>query len=186
MEPPFARTFTAGCIIGPPAFTVPETVRFGPLASGTYSYDVYTDFANTGPVLYSQQTIVIAPGIPTMNEVCLSVLAISLAGIACIVRLVKLRALLIFGVFLTGLHAEAAVTIIPALPTSQDPITAFIDVAAERAAPSDFRPLRFKRPLDSGLSLRVHTLMTCTWTMNTLVPCSTLDRRSSSRLQYQA
>jgi len=72
-----------GCIIGPPAFTVPETARFGPLLPGTYTYDVYLEYEHTGPVLYSRQMIVVAPAVPILSEVGLSILAISLAGIAC-------------------------------------------------------------------------------------------------------
>ena len=72
-----------GCVLGPPASTIPETVRFGPLGPGAYAYDVYLDYEHTGPVLYSRQTIVVVPSIPTMSDVGLSILAMSLAAVAC-------------------------------------------------------------------------------------------------------
>jgi len=72
-----------GCGLGPPAFTITETVIFGPLAPGTYTYDVYLDYEHTGPMLYGRQTIVVASAVPSLSELGLSILAISLAGIAC-------------------------------------------------------------------------------------------------------
>jgi len=74
-----------GCILGPPAFTVPEGTQFGPLAPGTYTYDVYINYEHTGAVLDSHHTIVVAPAIPAIDGVGLSILAISLAGAACFV-----------------------------------------------------------------------------------------------------
>jgi hypothetical protein len=72
-----------GCILGPPPFIVQETVRFGPLAPGTYTYDVYINYEHTGAVLDSSHLIVVAPAIPAIAGVGLSILAILLAGAAC-------------------------------------------------------------------------------------------------------
>jgi hypothetical protein len=72
-----------GCALGPPASTIPEATGFGPLAPGTYRYDVYLNYEHTGPLLYSRQTIVVAPAVPSLSELGLSILAISLAGVAC-------------------------------------------------------------------------------------------------------
>ena len=73
-----------GCVTGPPAFILPEVVNFGPLAPGTYTYDVYIDFQNTGPVFDSRHTIVVAPAaLPSLSVAGLSILAVSLAAIAC-------------------------------------------------------------------------------------------------------
>ena len=73
-----------GCILGPPSFTVPQTVRFGPLAPGTYVYDVYMNYEHTGPVLDSRHAIVVAPAaLPGLSSLGLSILAVSLAVIAC-------------------------------------------------------------------------------------------------------
>lgn len=71
-----------GCF-GGPTLPVQEFARFGPLAPGTYTYNVYINFENTGPILDSSKTIIVAPSIPTIGEVGLFVLALSLAGIAC-------------------------------------------------------------------------------------------------------
>ena len=73
-----------GCAILQP-FTIHEIATFGPLAPGTYTYDVYLDFEHAGPVLSSRQTIVVSPAIPAISGIGLSVLAISLAGAACFV-----------------------------------------------------------------------------------------------------
>jgi hypothetical protein len=74
-----------GCVFGPPAFTIKVGAPFGPLAPGTYTYDVYLDYENTGFVLLARQTIVVAPApVPAIDEVGLSLLAISLASIACL------------------------------------------------------------------------------------------------------
>jgi hypothetical protein len=72
-----------GCVFGPPAFTIPEAAQFGPLAPGTYTYDVFLDFEHTGPVLFSRRTIVVAPAVPGLSELGLVILAMSLAGVAC-------------------------------------------------------------------------------------------------------
>src|SRR4051812_26495773 len=44
-----------GCAIGPPTSPVQETVIFGPLPPGTYTYDVFINFEHTGAVLNSSQ-----------------------------------------------------------------------------------------------------------------------------------
>lgn len=72
-----------GCVIIQPILPVQESVQFGPLAPGTYTFDVFLDFEHTGPFLFAQQTIVIAPAVPSLSKLGLSILAISLAGIAC-------------------------------------------------------------------------------------------------------
>jgi hypothetical protein len=71
------------CALGPPAFTVQETVKFGPLAPGTYTYNVFLDSEHTGLFPFAQQTIVVAPAVPSLSEFGLVILAMSLAGIAC-------------------------------------------------------------------------------------------------------
>jgi hypothetical protein len=78
-----------GCAIFQP-FSIQEKATFGPLAPGTYTFDVFTEFDHTGLFLLSHQTIVIAPAIPAISEIGLSVLAMALAGAACFV-LGKLR-----------------------------------------------------------------------------------------------
>jgi hypothetical protein len=74
---------------GPPAFTAHIFVSFGPLPPGTYVYQVYNVFDGQ-PALLSQQTIIVAPAIPTMNSFYLSILAIFLA---------------VIGWFMAGKHA---------------------------------------------------------------------------------
>jgi hypothetical protein len=74
-----------GCVHGPPVSTIPVATQFGPLAAGTYTYDVFLDFEHTGPVLFFQRTIVVAPAIPALSELGLVILAMSLAGAACFV-----------------------------------------------------------------------------------------------------
>jgi hypothetical protein len=71
-----------GTVNGPPAFTSHEFVSFGPLPAATYTYEVY-DVVGGQSFLHSQQTIVVAPAIPTMNRSLLSILAVSLTAIAC-------------------------------------------------------------------------------------------------------
>jgi hypothetical protein len=67
-------------ILGPPVFITHEFANFGPLPPGTYTYEVYQ--TNQGDsVLLSQQTIVVAPPIPTMTSLHLSILAIFLAAV---------------------------------------------------------------------------------------------------------
>jgi hypothetical protein len=73
-----------GCAIGPPVSPVQETVIFGPLAPGTYTYDVFLDYEHTGRILLSRQTIVVAPPVPSLSELGLAILGISLAAIACL------------------------------------------------------------------------------------------------------
>jgi len=69
-------------VLGVDAFPGPDKhifVSFGPLQPGTYTYQVF--FVIDGvPALLSQQTIVVAPAVPALNEVYLSLLAISLAA----------------------------------------------------------------------------------------------------------
>jgi hypothetical protein len=72
-----------GCVVIQPILPAQESVRFGPLAPGTYTYDVYLDFEHTGPVLLSRQTIVVARAVPSLSELGLIILAMSLAGVAC-------------------------------------------------------------------------------------------------------
>lgn len=72
-----------GCALGPPVFTVPETVRFGPLPPGIYTYDVYLNYEHTGAVLDSHQTIIVGLAVPVIDDVGLSILAMSLAVTAC-------------------------------------------------------------------------------------------------------
>jgi hypothetical protein len=55
-------------------------VSFGPLAPGTYTYQVYSVFDGE-PALLSQQTIIVAPPIPTMSGFHLTILAVFLAAI---------------------------------------------------------------------------------------------------------
>ena len=74
-----------GCFeAGAPPPTVQAFDRFGPLAAGTYTYDVYVNYEHTGPVLQSHQTIVVVPAVPSLTEVGLAMLAVSLAAIACL------------------------------------------------------------------------------------------------------
>jgi hypothetical protein len=72
-----------GCIVIQPLPLFQEYVKLGPLAPGTYTYDVYVDYEHTGPFLYVQRTVVVAPPVPSLSDLGLSILAISLAGIAC-------------------------------------------------------------------------------------------------------
>jgi hypothetical protein len=65
---------------GPPVFGRQEFAAFGPLAPGTYTYEVYQTYQGQ-PVLLSQQTIVVAPVIPIMDSFWLSILAMLLATI---------------------------------------------------------------------------------------------------------
>jgi hypothetical protein len=70
-------------VIGPPAFIAHQYASFGPLPQGTYTYQVFQTFQGEQPVLLSQQTIVVAPAIPMISSLFLSILALFLAAIAC-------------------------------------------------------------------------------------------------------
>lgn len=61
-------------------FTTHILASFGPLAQGTYTYQVYQVFQGQ-TILVSQQTFVVAPPIPTLNGLYKSILAIALAAI---------------------------------------------------------------------------------------------------------
>jgi hypothetical protein len=67
---------------GPPPIAVQIYESFGPLPPGTYVYEV-DETSNGHSLLISQQMIVVAPAIPAMNHVWLSILAVFLAAIAC-------------------------------------------------------------------------------------------------------
>jgi hypothetical protein len=69
-------------VLGPPVFITHAFASFGPLPPGTYTYQVYEVYQGQS-VLLSQATIVVAPAIPAMNSLYLSILAILLAAIAC-------------------------------------------------------------------------------------------------------
>jgi hypothetical protein len=71
-----------GFTTGPPPFPTHIFAIFGPLPQGTYTYQVYQAFQGQ-TILISQQTFVVAPPIPVMNSLYLSILAILLAAIAC-------------------------------------------------------------------------------------------------------
>jgi hypothetical protein len=71
-----------GTVTGPPAFPSQQFALFGPLPPATYTYEVY-DVVGGQAFLRSQQTIVVAPAIPTLNGVWLSILAVVLAALAC-------------------------------------------------------------------------------------------------------
>ncbi len=71
-----------GFTTGPPPFPTQLFVSFGPLPPGTYTYQVYEVYQGQSTLL-SQATIVVAPAIPAMNSLYLSILAIFLAAIAC-------------------------------------------------------------------------------------------------------
>jgi hypothetical protein len=68
-------------IAGPPVFTALEFASFGPLPQGTYTYQVYQVYQGQSELI-SQQTIVVAPPIPTMSNLGLSILGTTLAAIA--------------------------------------------------------------------------------------------------------
>jgi|GEM_PF-4906954 len=70
-------------IAGPPIFITHQFASFGPLPQGTYTYEVRQTFQGQS-VLISQQTIVIAPPIPTMSGMYLSILGLFLVVIACL------------------------------------------------------------------------------------------------------
>jgi hypothetical protein len=67
---------------GPPPFPTRIFASFGPLPQGTYTYRVYQVFEGQ-TILVSQQTFVVAPPIPTMSGLFLSVLAVFIAAIGC-------------------------------------------------------------------------------------------------------
>jgi hypothetical protein len=74
----------AGCFFTPP-FTVPVTATFGPLAPGTYTYEVYRVLEGGTPVLVDSQPFVItaAPtAVPVMDPRGVAVLAAILIAVA--------------------------------------------------------------------------------------------------------
>lgn len=77
-----------GFITGPPTFLVDEVIDLGPLAPGTYSYEIYETDSYPGgppflPQLLARQTIVVVPPpVPTTNRVGLLILAVSISAVA--------------------------------------------------------------------------------------------------------
>lgn len=74
--------FLTGCLLGPPPVPTPIDATFGPLAAGTYAYDVYVSYEGDVPELLSSQTIVVAAvldAVPTADEWGLLFLASMLA-----------------------------------------------------------------------------------------------------------
>jgi hypothetical protein len=77
----------SGCIVGPPPFPVDHVVEFGPLAAGTYTYQVYFSDEGGPPELEEELPLVIAPAIapaavPTMSELALLLLVAGIAATA--------------------------------------------------------------------------------------------------------
>jgi len=83
----------SGCMGGPPPFDVVREAPFGPLAAGTYSYEVYVRFdTDPDPVLIHEQTIVVSPAaataaVPAVGRLELILLSLALSAVA----LVSLR-----------------------------------------------------------------------------------------------
>ena len=73
------------CSTGPAPGFVNETVTFGPLPPGTYTYEIYFDRQDGDPPqLRSTQTLVVtgAPAVPTLSAPTLAGLAVLLAVVA--------------------------------------------------------------------------------------------------------
>jgi hypothetical protein len=62
---------------GPPVGPSTQIATFGPLPTGTYTYQVYTIYQGQATLL-SQQTIIIAPAIPAINGLGLAILVMCL------------------------------------------------------------------------------------------------------------
>lgn len=77
------------CIGGPPPFNTIHETQFGPLAAGTYTYEVYSGVLNGAPpVLVDQQPLVVAPApaasaeVPTLGPAPLLLLGIAISIVA--------------------------------------------------------------------------------------------------------
>lgn len=81
----FVRTTVLlfGCGVGPPPFTVDETVVFGPLPANTYTYEIYFDAEFDLPELRSEQTLIVsaaaATDVPALSPIGIAILAIATA-----------------------------------------------------------------------------------------------------------
>jgi hypothetical protein len=73
--------FVSGCLIGPPPTTSSLQSTFGPIPSGTYSYEIYEVYEGGAPQLISSQPLVVAPAIPALLPAALAALAIVLVGV---------------------------------------------------------------------------------------------------------
>lgn len=82
------NVFLFGCIAGPPPFPVSSLAEFGPVAPGTYTYEVYFDYTDEPPQLAHVQAIIVspaaaAPAVPLLGVPALVALlgAISILGV---------------------------------------------------------------------------------------------------------
>jgi len=73
--------FVSGCLIGPPPSTSYLQSTFGPIPSGTYSYEIYEVYEGGAPQLISSQPLVVAPAIPALSPAALAALAFVLVGV---------------------------------------------------------------------------------------------------------
>jgi len=74
-----------GCLIGPPGlFPSSVVTQFGPLAAGTYTYEVYFQYESAPPEFATQRPLVVAPAppppVPTMDFMMLAALALFVSG----------------------------------------------------------------------------------------------------------
>ena len=76
------------CFAAPPPFiNIIHETQFGPLAPGTYTYEVYSgDLGGPPPVLVDQEVIIVSPAhiaaIPTLGTFELTLLCIALSMVA--------------------------------------------------------------------------------------------------------
>lgn len=72
-------------VIGPPPVIVPYNAFFGPIAAGTYTYEIYLHYADGTVELRSRQSLVVsaAPAlVPALSPAVLGLLVVSLAAAA--------------------------------------------------------------------------------------------------------
>jgi hypothetical protein len=88
------RVAVSNCFGGPPAFSIGKLTEFGPLAPGSYSYEVYFDYDDAPSELVHEGTVVVLPAlvsatVPALGPEALALLAaaVMLAGLLSIRRL---------------------------------------------------------------------------------------------------
>ncbi len=77
--------FLGPSVIGPPPTIVPYNAFFGPLAAGTYTYEIFLHYENGTVELRSRQSLVVsaAPAlVPALSQTVLGLLVASLAAAA--------------------------------------------------------------------------------------------------------
>lgn len=69
-------------MIGPPPFDVAVSSLFGPLPTGTHTYEIYEVYEGGPPQFVSTQPLVVSASIPALPPSALIALAFVLAGVA--------------------------------------------------------------------------------------------------------